>query len=104
MKVVVKRAGQMPEIRDIKRDLEAYHEIVGGYIECVRISDGIILVCNDEGKLKGLEPNFILGDDIIVGDVFFVGVKGEDFTSLSDQHIKWTMKVMEAVETIRREF
>lgn len=98
MKIVVKKAGQMPEIREIKRDLEAYWEIVGGYIECVRMTDGIILVCNDEGKLKGLEPNFILGNDIIVGDVFFVGVKGDDFTSLSDYHTAWLMRVLKEME------
>lgn len=37
--------------------LEEVQKIVGGYIEVVGLSDGNILVLNEEGKLYGLAEN-----------------------------------------------
>ena len=37
--------------------LEEVQKIVGGYIEVVGLSDGNILVLNEEGKLCGLDEN-----------------------------------------------
>lgn len=99
MKIVVKKVGQNPEIREIPNELHAMQEIVGGYIQAVMVTnDPIFCVCNEEGKLQELEPNFILNADIIVGDVFFVGANEEDFVGLTDYQAKWVMKVMTAVE------
>lgn len=57
--------------------LEELQGIVGGYIECLNLSDGRLLVCNEEGKLKGLALNERATElvrkngynDYIVGDV-----------------------------------
>jgi hypothetical protein len=45
-------------------------------------------VCNEEGKLNGMEMNRRLADDIICGPFFVVGDDGEgDFTPLTDRQI-----------------
>ena len=100
MRIVVKKAGQMPEIREVENDLEAFKEIVGGYIEIVPISNNpfnrlykVICVCNEEGKLMGLPGNFFFGRDLIVGDVFFCAVNGEDFDSLNDDQVKRLLEI-----------
>ena len=100
MKIVVKKVGEMPEVREIENDLDAYKEIVGGYIECVTLTHNVfsrlynvICVCNEEGKLMGLPGNFFFGLDVIVGDVFFCAVNGEDFDSLNDDQIDCLMSV-----------
>ena len=60
--------------------LDELQEIVGGYIEIVRVNTGEIIICNDNGKLYGLPVNdnatmlahyfnAIANDDFIVGDV-----------------------------------
>lgn len=57
--------------------LEELQGIVGGYIECLNLSVGRLLICNEEGKLKGLDFNERATDlvrkngynDYIVGDV-----------------------------------
>ncbi len=47
-----------------------------------------------EGKLKGLPPNRPLVDrygspyDILCGTYFLIGVKGEDFVSLTNEQIR----------------
>ena len=99
MKVVIKRVGQKPEVKDIPNELSALQEIVGGYIECVNLHNhNIICVCNEEGKLKGLTPNFILGNDIIVGDVFFCSSDKCDFNSLSNGEVSWLMNAFTMME------
>lgn len=80
--------GKAPVEKIIGSDLKSLQDEVGGYIETVYIDHNVILVCNEEGKLNGMEMNRRLGDDIICGPFFLVGDDGEgDFASLSDGQI-----------------
>lgn len=98
MRIVVKKAGHNPEVKEIQGTLENLKEIVGGYIECFHIFDNILCVCNEEGKLMGLPPNFVFNGDIIVGDVFFCAGGEEDFESLNDDQVEFLMVVMNYFE------
>lgn len=99
MKVVIKNVGQKPEIKEVENELHVFQDIVGGYIECVYITEDIICVCNEEGKLMGLTPNFIFNRDIIVGNVFFVTCdEFGDFASLNDEQIDLVMTVLNLFE------
>lgn len=88
MKVVIKRPGQDPERKEIKNELKVLQEIVGGYIEHVNIyKEGYKwfgMLCNEEGKLMKLEPNFDLYTDVIHGTAIFVGHAEADFTDLPE--------------------
>lgn len=80
--------GKAPEEKVIGSDLKSLQDEVGGYIEAVYMDHDAILVCNEEGKLIGMEMNRRLGDDIICGPFFLVGDDGEgDFASLGDEQI-----------------
>jgi hypothetical protein len=82
--------GKAPEEKEIGADLKSLQAEVGGLIECVYLNDdpGTILVCNEEGKLNGMEMNRRLGDDIICGPFFLVRDNGEgDFASLTDRQV-----------------
>ena len=85
MKVVIKKVNENPVLTYINGDLKEMQEIVGGYIETFPVYDNILCVCNENGKLMGLRPNFKFGFDTIVGNVFFVAAGYEDFESLSDK-------------------
>lgn len=102
MKVVIKKAGQMPETKEIKSELRELQEIVGGYIEAFNMFDNILCVCNEEGKLNGLTPNFIFNGDVIVGDVFFCSAGEEDFESLNDKQIEMLMTFLNIFELRKR--
>jgi len=86
MKAVIKRVGKNPVKKEIGDDIAAglhdLQSIVGGLIEAVPYED-FLLICNEEGKLQGLAPNFFHGNDLIVGDVAFIGKDGESFVSLT---------------------
>lgn len=88
IQILVKEVGKEPEVRTIPNTLEALQEIVGGYIETVFTKSGLVLICDEDGKLKRKPRNFLWGDDIIVGTVFFVGNTGEDFRGLTDSEIE----------------
>ena len=65
--------GKSPETVTMPNTLDAMQKMVGGYIEVLPLSD-VCLVCNEDGKLLGLEGNRRLGNDIIVGTFFLAGV------------------------------
>ena len=89
LNVVIKDPGKEPFIKRIEDDLTTYQEILGGMMEMVPFEKGQVLLCNDEGKLKGLEPNLILpSGEIIVGTAIIVGTDGEEFRSLTDEEAK----------------
>ena len=60
-----------------------------GLIEIVDIDNKTCILCNEEGKLIGLQPNRVLGNDILCG-VFYVC--GQDrcgnLTSLNKDAVK----------------
>lgn len=85
LKIVMVEPGKPAYAAEIPNRLHAEQQAVGGLIDLVYMGDGTILVCNDEGKLIGMEGNRRLDNGtIIAGPFFIVGDDGENFRSLTD--------------------
>ena len=88
IRCIIKRPDeQYGHVTNISNRLENLQRTVEGYIEVVPVKqspDGkdIILICNEEGKLRGLPHNFYLWDEEIVGTVIICGVDGDEFGDL----------------------
>ena len=82
--VIICEPGKLPRIDHIENTLEAMQEIVGGYIETVTFAEDACIVCNEEGRLKGLAPCMKLFGIDFVGTCMVVGVKGEEFCSVPE--------------------
>lgn len=55
---------------------------------CVPLSETIEIMCNEEGKLLGLEGNISLGNDILVGTFYVTSSDYQgNLCSLSDAEI-----------------
>ena len=81
--------GKAPYVKEIAKDYRASQKEVGGLIDCMGFGDGCIAVLNDEGKIKGMEPNRRYADDIICGPFFICGHgRDGDFISLTDEQIE----------------
>lgn len=94
MRVVIKEPNKAPEIREISGESEELRSIVGGYIEIVKLYPllPVWIICDDEGKLKGAEPNFcLLTNDVVCGTVIFVGQKEDDIASLNEDEIDFVL-------------
>ena len=76
--------------------LKVLQYLVGGYITTYPLGNEMLLICNEEGLLQGLEPNIdiIQGgySQTIVGDIVIVKKGEEDFESLEDKHIELLRK------------
>lgn len=88
--VVMVEPNKAPYVTKIKNELPALQKAVGGYIEVVGNGDGTLIICNEEGKLIGLEGNRRINDgmSIIAGTFFVVGDDGENFRSLTESEVK----------------
>lgn len=97
IKVVAQNPGEISRIVTIPNTEEAMQELVGGYIEVHHISGSLLLVMDEEGRLKGLPENVrCVQYGTIVGPVFITADKDEDFRSLTPEEIQtaraWLMK------------
>ena len=104
IKVIVVEAGKLPVIQYIGNDLKSMQSVVGGYIEEMSLRDNAVLVCNEEGKIKGLEANRRVGNDVIAGTFFIAGDDGsEDLVSLTDEQIKHYTECFQEIEEVTQE-
>lgn len=88
MRILKVEPGEVPYVKDMKDGLEAIQQEVQGLFQPVYVEDGVILCCNEEGKLNGMKPNRWLEDDIICGPFFLVGDDHEGgFCSLTDEQL-----------------
>ena len=81
-----------PRMETIYSELHTLQRLVDGYIEVCPLAEDMVMIINEEGKLRGLPKNFwmeVIGD-YIVGTAVFVGVDGDDFddvpVTLSDPY------------------
>ena len=91
--VVVVHPNVTPYQTSVPYVLESMQALAGGLIETFPLGPYLI-VCNEEGKLRGLPVNFrvqrrrpLYGVETIVGTAFVTRPEGEDFGSLTDPDV-----------------
>lgn len=78
IKVLIKRPGELPRSVWISDTLENLQRTVGGCIETVTLQRGLVVICDEEGRLKGKPHNCTVGGVEFVGDIIVAGVEGEE--------------------------
>lgn len=82
IKVFIKYPHRSPYTAWIANKLESLQRIVGGYIETATLDNGLVVICNEEGRLHGLPRNCKVCGIEFVGPIVFAGVAGEEFASV----------------------
>ena len=98
--------GCRPEVTTIPHTLEAMQSVVAGCIQAIYIfDDPVAIVCNEEGKFLGQEPNRAIRDpdtteilDVICGTFFVCGLTEDDFGSLTAEQISYYTKLFQHPE------
>ena len=105
MQVVYVEPHRKPFVSEIEHTLDAEQKAVGGLIELVYNEDGTAIICNEEGKLIGLDGNRRIGNgsSIIAGSFFVVGLTEDDFCSLTDEEAQKYMERFSEPEEIPEE-
>ena len=107
IKVLKVEPKKLPEVCELENELDALQKAVSigadyqGLIEILYINERICILCNEEGKLIGLEPNRRIRNDILCG-VFYVTGQDEEgnLTSLTDDEIETFKSVFGVIEDI----
>ena len=76
-----KKPGEIGKDRWIKNELHVFQQLVGGYIEVVRLqkSPDYCLIVNEEGLLNDMPLNLVVGENFLFGPIIVVGLTdGED--------------------------
>lgn len=81
IRVLIKRPGEMPYTAWMSDTLENLQRTVGGYIETVTIRRGLVVICDEEGRLKGYPHNCTIDGIEFVGVIIIAGVSGDDLAS-----------------------
>lgn len=109
IQVVLCEPGKKARIATIQNNLASLQKMVGGYIEAVYpFEDPVGIICNEEGKINGMDLNRALRDDggkiydILAGPFLVVGLGDEDFSSLSKEHQEKYQKLFEHPEMFFR--
>ena len=109
MTVLAVMPGKKPVKMELDGSLESMQAFVGGSIQAIYpFDDPVAIICNDEGKLGGLEYNRALRDtkgavyDIICGPFFVCGLGENDFSSLPEDLIQAYFKRFERPELFVR--
>lgn len=82
IKVLVKKPGEFPVLMTIKNTLEKLQWIVDGYIEAVSLTRYLVVICDEEGRLKGKEHCCNISGTDFVGTIIIAGIDGDDFGDL----------------------
>ena len=86
LRALVFPIGSVGLVQEIDPGLDSMQSMVGeGYIQMVPYNYNTTLVCNEEGKLNGQQPNRPAwgGRDVIFGPFFFVGPADDEGESIS---------------------
>ena len=96
IKVIIKRPDEKRgHVAWISNTLENFQRTVEGYIETVTVASDLVIICNEEGRLLGLEPNCTICGYSFVGTIVLAGVKGDEFCSIPEcMTLKWFSGLM----------
>lgn len=99
LKCLYVKENSLPEVIIIPNTLKAKQEKVNGLIEYAYMLDDydVAIICNEEGKINGMNPNRDIGHDIIFGPFLIVGETSDDGEdrSLTDEQIKKYMELFD---------
>jgi hypothetical protein len=104
IKVIIKKPeDEFGRLVEVENELEVFQSIVGGYIETTGYKN-LVIICNEEGKLRGLQPNVVLGRDMLVGTIIVCGASGDEFSDVPIDFKKWEQIVNMSGTEVWKEF
>lgn len=73
IKVVIKTPGLKPYATWVSNSLENLQKHVGGYIEIVTLAENMVIICNEDLKLRNMRFNCEVCGEEFRGPIIFAG-------------------------------
>lgn len=90
IKAIVKRPDEMyGHMTWISNSLKNLQNTVDGYIETATVSSDMVIICNEEGIIKGLPLNCELCGHQFFGTIIACGVDGDEFSDIPMTFDEW---------------
>lgn len=97
--VIIKEPGKPPVVEPcFDNTLEAFQKAVGGHTEAVTITANLVLICNAEGRLRGMPRNLNFLGLNFYGPVVAVASKGDEFTSIKASTVPFVLGFMKGAD------
>ena len=81
IRAIIKLPGEEAQPVIIENTLQAFQNAVGGYIETVTLNSDLVLICDEDGRLKKLPYNCTVCGYHFVGPILVVGAKQSSFAN-----------------------
>lgn len=98
IRILYKQPGRHIRTLMVKDSLQSFQNLVGGRIEVIGLFRDVVMICNEEGKIRDLPKNFAYGFDTICGPVVFASTSGEDLNSLTREQMEKIRDIVEEGE------
>ena len=97
IRAIGKQPGHPPYEIHLSNDLRSLQTFVGGHIETVTVASDLVVICNEAGRLWGLQPNCSIAGVDFCGPVLLVGYKDDVFCDvpLKAEDSPWSMWIQE---------
>ena len=91
IKAIVKRPDQLYGCMcNVSDRLETMQKTVGGLIETLTLDGKVVIICNEEGRTKGLDPNCVVCGHPFYGTIVAVGYDGRgNFSDIPISMKEW---------------
>ena len=90
IKAIVKRPDEMyGHMTWIINSLKNLQNAVDGYIETVTVATDMVIICNEEGVIRGLPFNCELCGHQFFGTLIICGVDGDEFADIPMTFDEW---------------
>jgi hypothetical protein len=80
--VIIKEPGRVPRHVNISDTIENLQKTVGGYIETVTLCSDLVVICDEEGRIKGKPHCCNIGGVDFCGTIIPAGVDGDEFADV----------------------
>lgn len=95
IKVLIVEPDQHPRVETITNSAQTICDMVGEYFDEIRLDNYAVLIYNARDKLQELEPNRLVGKDMIAGTFVIVADQG---------FVKWVSLQEDQIETYSKQF
>ena len=88
IRAIYKDPAVRAKLIEVEDDLHELQMFTGHFQTVPYITEGNVVLCNDDGKLLGMAPNIGIWNDVIFGPLLICGVDGENLTDVTQEAIE----------------